>query len=467
VGWDLNLSGCTSLASLPKGLHVGRNLNLSGCTSLTSLPEGLHVGWGLNLSGCTSLASLPEGLHVGWDLNLSGCTSLTSLPEGLYVGYNLNLSGCTSLASLPEGLQLGMRGPLDLSGCTSLTSLPSWITQLGSGLTTEQRYHVYLENTGLSENILTRLRQTNAPGMQFHFSQRASVSKLVFMSLQEAFEFWNRKANKSFSLPKPIFTPEELTYVLDFLSRLTTTAEYKNSSTQPILAGRVLKAFQLMEENDDIKQQSYDKIYHGLTSCDDRIISALDEIELLVKLYELENSTMNKKDLREIGKSYFFLEKVGEKVNEHKKTLGWVDEIEVSLAFQTELTKRFKLPISTENMIFRRCAGATKEQIQAYGDAIEKEYTEEKLDNFLKIWSPWLKHCRREEVPPYKELESISSVKKEHECCILGVETDTPVEYGGNVYAYNAFVKLYLDNGQDPFTRKPIDLSQLKRVVST
>ena len=63
---DLNLAGCTSLQSLPKGLSVDGNLNLNRCTSLRELPEGLSVGWYLFLEVCTSLRELPQGLSVGW-----------------------------------------------------------------------------------------------------------------------------------------------------------------------------------------------------------------------------------------------------------------------------------------------------------------------------------------------------------------------------------------------------------------
>jgi hypothetical protein len=72
-------------------------LDLAGCTSLTSLPKGLTVGGWLNLRGCTALTSLPEGLTVEGEFYLRGCTSLTALPEGLAVGGSLYLGGCTSL----------------------------------------------------------------------------------------------------------------------------------------------------------------------------------------------------------------------------------------------------------------------------------------------------------------------------------------------------------------------------------
>jgi hypothetical protein len=73
--------------------------------------------------------------------------------------------------------------------------------------------------------------------------------------------------------------------ILNFLSWLTGTAEYKNLQARPVLAKRVIEAFSLMAEGESIKVRAFDIIEEGLTSCDDRIISALEEIELMVLLH--------------------------------------------------------------------------------------------------------------------------------------------------------------------------------------
>jgi len=65
-----SLPNCTSLSYLQVVLYVGC-LDLTNCTSLTSLPKGLVVDRnGLNLTNCKSLTSLPEGLKVSGKLQL-------------------------------------------------------------------------------------------------------------------------------------------------------------------------------------------------------------------------------------------------------------------------------------------------------------------------------------------------------------------------------------------------------------
>ncbi len=464
VGRNLNLSDCIRLASLPEGLCIiNGSLHLNGCIGLRSLPEGLRVKNILSLKGCISLVSLPQGLRVDVFLDLSDCISLVSLPEDLHVGYDLFLRHCTSLTSLPQKLHID--GDLYLQGCTNLTSLPAWITQLGLKPDGQVRA-VYLIGTGLSENIINRLRQTDAPGMQFYYSHAASAPHKAFKSLDEALEFWKEETkNTDLPLPKVMFASHELLKILEFLGRLTETAEYKNVKSRSILASRVMKTFKLMAENKDIKSRSYDAIYHGLTTCHDRVISALDEIELMGNIYQLENSNkMNETELRELGKRYLLLDMVNKKADEHKKTLAWVDEIEIYLAFQTVLADKLNLPLLTRNMLFRGCAQITTDELEKIGDKIKEECTPDAVEKFLSTWSPWIKFHRRNAVPSYDALKSIPATE-EKSCSITGDTTQQPVMYDKRIYDYDAFAQWFIENVGDPFTRQPIDLSKLVRVA--
>ena len=60
------------------------NVELSGCTSLVSLPDGFNPqGGAVDLRGCTSLVSLPDGFNPqGGAVYLSSCTSLINAVHG-------------------------------------------------------------------------------------------------------------------------------------------------------------------------------------------------------------------------------------------------------------------------------------------------------------------------------------------------------------------------------------------------
>ena len=66
---------------------------------LVSLPDNMKIE---DFIDCTSVVSLPSGLHVEGDLWLHNCASLTSLPDDLQVDGRLWLAGCTSLVLSDE-----------------------------------------------------------------------------------------------------------------------------------------------------------------------------------------------------------------------------------------------------------------------------------------------------------------------------------------------------------------------------
>ena len=450
VGGNLDL-GNASLTSLPNGLYVGGNLDLENI-NLMSLPDKLHVGGNLSLHTQTNLRSLPAKLHVGGNFYLRG-TRVTSLSDGLFVGGDLNLQE-TAVTSLPDGLFVG--GDLNLMGCTHLTSLPSWITTLGPGPDGRIRT-VSLENTGLSEAIIARLRATETPGMHFYFSHATSKPNHTFNTLAEAFTFWE-------VVPKPEIELEDndLTDVLDFLGRLTTTAEYQNLQSRPGLKERLKEAFNLMATDEEMKNLSIALITNGLSSCDDRIISALDEIELAVRIRQVGDSEA---ELRRLGRGMLLLEMVDKKAQEHATTLTWVDEVEISLAFRTGLAERLDLPLSTRNMIFRRCAQITDEKLQAIGDVILKECTPKRIEAFLSTWDPWIRHQRKLSVSPYDTLPVAEAEGVKQECVITRCPTDWPVMYNEQVYDYKSFVEIYVNQGVDSFTRQPLQWKKLQRIA--
>ncbi|HEX4838974.1 MAG TPA: NEL-type E3 ubiquitin ligase domain-containing protein [Rhabdochlamydiaceae bacterium] len=466
VRGDLDFINCIWITTLPQGLTVQGNLSLFDCMGLTSLPQGLTVQGNLSLFGCMGLTSLSQGLTVQGNLILFGCIGLTSLPQGLTVQGNLSLTYCTGLTSLSQGLTV--QGDLNFSDCTGLTSLPTWITTLGP-LANGRTRQIFLTNTGLSEALLNRLRETPAPGIQFYFSHAASEPAHIFSNLDTALTFWVKATNDATLVNPPITidSTEALANVLRFLSRLTETAEYKNPQARPVLAQRIIEAFNLMAEDEAIKGRAFDIIRQGLISCDDRITFALEEIELMALLHRIENTPHSEAQLRALGKRFLLLEMVNAKAEAHKSTLTWVDEIEVYLAFQIGLAERLNLPVKTRNMIFRGCAQVTDAQIQQAGDAVVREWTEEKLNDFLKNWGPWIAHQRKKgSVPAYEDLPVINRKLESGEICPFTQDIpEKPVLCGKAVYEYDALIRCYRIDGRNPVDRSEIDLKTLKRVV--
>ena len=463
VGGNLNLSDCTGLTALHEHLSVTGNLRLSDCTGLTALPENLSVGGDLNLSGCTGLTALPENLSVGGYLDLRDCTGLTALPENLSVTSNLDLKGCTGLTALPEHLSVG--GYLDLSGCTGLTALPNWITTLGE--TTEgTTRNVYLQNTGLSDTLIDRLRVEESPRMQFHFSRSAGQPEQQFSNVVEGLTFWRQLASADSEIPELSLMHDQATDLVRYLGRLTSTADYENQATRPVLAQRVMAITALLTGSDRIRDEAMDHIHHALTSCDDRIILALDDLDTMQLLDSAERKAFagNADELRELGLQMMRLDEVKRIARDHMKTLSWVDEIEVELAFQIGVRQQLALPGSTQHMIFRRCANVSDQDIGNAVNQVNTHCSDDNLQAYLAQWDPWQKYLRRQEVPTFDQLPQ-KTVDRIEDCAISAEKTPKMVALGDDHLDYDALVRAVVEYGKNPLTNSPMDWSNVFRLT--
>ncbi len=463
VGRYLDLRGCTGLTALPEHLSVGRYLDLRGCTGLTALPEHLSVGRYLALKGCTGLTALPENLSVGGDLDLEGCTGLTALPEHLSVGHCLDLRGCTGLTALPE--HLSVRGDLDLRGFTGLTALPNWITTLGE--TTEgNTRNVYLQNTGLSDTLIDSLREVEPPGMQFHFSRSAGQPEQQFSNVVEGLTFWRQLASADSEIPELSLMHDQATDLVRYLGRLTSTADYQNQATRPVLAQRVMAITALLTGSDRIRDEAMDHIHHALASCDDRIILALDDLDTMQLLDSAERKAFagNADELRELGLQMMRLDEVKRIARDHMKTLKWVDEIEVELAFQIGVRQQLALPGSTQHMIFRRCAKVSDQDIANAVNQVNTHCSDDNLQAYLAQWDPWQKYLRRQEVPTFDQLPQ-KTVDRIEDCAISAEKTPKMVALGDDHLDYDALVRAVVEYGKNPLTNSPMDWSNVFRLT--
>ena len=460
---NLGLRDCTGLTALPEHLSVTGTLRLLCCTGLTALPEHLSVGGDLDLEGCTGLTALPEHLSVGGSLELRGCTGLTALPVNLSVRGTLRLSGCTGLTALPENLSVG--GDLNLSDCTGLTALPNWITTLGE--TTEgNTRNVYLQNTGLSDTLIDSLREAESPGMQFHFSRSAGQPEQQFSNVVEGLTFWRQLASADSEIPELSLMHGQATDLVRYLGRLTSTADYQNQATRPVLAQRVMAITALLTGSDRIRNEAMDHIHHALTSCDDRIILALDDLDTMQLLDSAERKAFagNADELRELGLQMMRLDEVKRIARDHMKTLKWVDEIEVELAFQIGVRQQLALPCSTQHMIFRRCAKVSDQDIANAVNQVNTRCSDDNLQAYLAQWDPWQKYLRRQEVPTFDQLPQ-KTVDRIEDCAISAEKTPKMVALGDDHLDYDALVRAVVEYGKNPLTNSPMDWSNVFRLT--
>ena len=327
---------------------------------------------------------------------------------------------------------------------------------------------VYLTNTGLSQDIIRRLQESPSEGMQFHFDNRTIWSGSDnFATIEEAIGFWSNLTGSNGSAEdQSIQIPGQCTSTfLEFISRLKETAEYKNIQTQKTLASRIVSVISKMHEDAEFKEVALDYMHTAITSCHDRIIKGLDEIELKALVMQAEKEG-NKEALRQMGNGFMHLDALHEIIRKEViPTLNWVDEIEVILAFEIRLREKLCLPTQTETMLFRDCAGVTNERIEAVGRQVLKE-CEGRSDEYLAKWEPWKKYVRQEEVLSYEALnEGESPDGPDSECAITKVTAEEPVYIQGTkaVFDFEALKKHYIEKGTNPLTNQIFSWTDVRR----
>ncbi|KAN0036232.1 hypothetical protein ACTFIV_003215 [Dictyostelium citrinum] len=148
-----------------------------------------------------------------------------------------------------------------------------------------------LTGVGLSPAVLRRLQENaeNREDIQFHFSQEADEEYMIDCeTIPSALEFWQEEAKLSLDLEdlydrlhQHLTQVQDHENLLQFLIRLTGTADAYNVATKVPLARRVLQMIQLMAQDRGICSQFVYLIHQGLSSCDDRVMADLRHFKLL------------------------------------------------------------------------------------------------------------------------------------------------------------------------------------------
>lgn len=525
---SLNLN-CHALTSLPENLRIAGHLCLNRCSALTSLPDNLCVSGDIDSSRCTALRTLPSSLRVGRNLSLVDCTALTSLPNGLCIDGDLVLRGCTSLEAIPEDLLVG--GDLDLSWCPNITTLPSGI--LRWPVREDGRRHVInLESSGIPQTIIRMVVEVPPNGVRFRLGLPGAAHPMVaastdFGSLDEAVKFWlaldeARSSNSmagpssgcahgescadadssqsSSTLPPTQLSRggaiaalggEEAAALQSFLSRLRETADYANASTRPILTGRVMALLRAIDEHSDLRERLLAQMVVALTSCGDRVILSLNDMEIEQRTMALEGK--GREAHIAFARSLLALEEVRRQADQKVRDLPGVDEIEIRLAYEIRVADALalkaatssnciELPVSTRSMLFPHCASqVTSADIdQATGAALAAACDDDTLNAHLAVWPPWLRLMRSERVARLTRndiaIEDVGAMTDGQRealvgCCPISLCPPEPEDlvfiYCGRtlqVFGLEGLLQHWVEHGTNPVNRQSLDLGQLRRL---
>lgn len=389
-----------------------------------------------------------------------------------------------------------------------------------------RQHLITVGGSGISDRVVHRIITEAQPvGIRFPQNLRPvreapahfALSDSGFPSISAALEFWaNSGGDVASSSPNGAVTTTTTTTTVDsaarsrpdiaawtddagerdallnYLSRLRETADFRNPQTRPLLANRVMRLLSAMDGHVDLRERLLAQMAVATTSCGDRVILSMNDMEIEERQTLLEGK--GRGDLVKFARSMVALEEVRRRADEKIRNLPSVDEIEVRLAYEIRVGAALadesqrpadgdalELPVSTRTMLYPRCARqVTQADIdEAQAAARASANDEAKLGAFLAAWPLWHRLNRAEQAEYLKRadiaVEDTATLTAEQRDGLLGVcpislcapEPEELVYlHSGksvNVFVFEALLRHWVEHGTNPMNRQPLALGQLRR----
>ncbi|END7330970.1 E3 ubiquitin--protein ligase, partial [Salmonella enterica subsp. enterica serovar Newport] len=348
-------------------------------TRLPALPPGLRE-LSVSYNQLTSLPPLPPGLCKLSVFN-NQLASLPALPSGLQIlwAYRNRL---TRLPALPPGLR-------ELSVYRNqLTRLPESITGLSSEAT------VNLEGNPLSERTLQALRDiTSAPGYsgpRIRFDMAGASAPREVRALHLAVADWLMPAREGEPAPADrwhVFGQED--NAADFSLFLDRLSETENFIKDAGFKAQISSWLAQLAEDEALRANTFAMATEATSSCEDRVTFFLHQMKNVQLVHNAEKGQYDN-DLAALvatGREMFRLGKLEQIAREKVRTLAFVDELEVWLAYQNKLRKPLGLTSVTAEMRFFGVSGVTASDLRSAERQV-KAAEKSEFREWILQWGP-------------------------------------------------------------------------------
>ncbi|EEL2494584.1 E3 ubiquitin--protein ligase [Salmonella enterica] len=421
-------------------------------TSLPALPSGLRE-LSVSYNQLTSLPPLPSGL---WKLSVfnNQLASLPALPSGLQTlwAYRNQLP---SLPALPPGLR-------DLSvSHNQLASLPESITGLSSEATVD------LAGNPLSERTLQTLRDiTSAPdysGPRIRFDMAGPSVPREARALHLAVADWLTPEREGEPDPADSWhasgQEDNAAAFSLFLDRLRETENFEKDAG---FKAQISSWLALLAEDDVLRAKTFAMATEATSSCQDRITLALHHMKNVQLVHNAEKGVYdnNLPGLVSTGREMFRMEMLERIAREKARTLAFVDEIEVYLAYQNKLKKPLGLTSVTAKMRFFGVSGVTASDLRSAERQV-KAAEKREFSEWILQWGPLHSVLERKEPERFNALrekqisdyEDTYQMLSDTELKPFGLVGNTDAERTIGVRAMESAKKEFL-NGLRPFVEE-------------
>ncbi|QLH61890.1 hypothetical protein SYMBAF_01620 [Serratia symbiotica] len=379
-----------------------KELYLAGLR-LSSLSERLPPNITLLNVSDNHLCKLPDNLpETVTDIFVS-YNELTEIPENLPPGLKELTLESNQLESIPGNLPDTIEA-LDLAD-NRLSTLPDHLpdsllylflqnNQLQTipaslwRLPSEAR--VFLDGNPFSARTRRRLmdwvQMADYTGPRFFFSMSENRADAPPRPLSEAVKDW-LSAQTAESAWAAMEKEDNAAAFSAFLSRL---GETQNARENPAFKARVTDWLTRLVETPALRETTFAVAQEATTSCEDRVTLAWNDMQKVALVYDVESGTWDDRlpELMTVGCEMFCLEQLEQAARDKVKTLRFVDEVEVYLAYQTGLRDALRLTSAGERMRYGDVSGVTQEDLdRALVQVRERE--KRAFPTWLAQWAPW------------------------------------------------------------------------------
>ena len=313
-------------------------------------------------------------------------------PRSIYLNLEFNV-----LTEIPQVAPGSFRA--ELLARTFFTQSPEWISPQNL-----ERMKRYIESLGLDPD-----RPYPARGVLDSSEWGEGLTDEAWYEKTQA---WDCVEDEHGSVP-----------FFNEIRRLTESFDFKaeDRSYRAALTAKVWRMMEAMAENTELREKIFAEAT-STTNCVDggtQLFNAMG-IEVLVhEAYALANPGLVEAELLELARGKSRLDELGriarERVAERLRAgeqfyrpdtpAGTIDEVEVHLAYMTDLAERLDLPWQARGMQFRALSGVSKDMIEAARQRVlaleEGELLTERILE-QPIWMTYLENTHRQEFDALK-----------------------------------------------------------------
>lgn len=393
---NVNKNKLTELPALPTSLSE-LNADENRLTKLPPLPNTLRV-INVHHNHLTELPALPEQLKM-LDVEDNRLTQLPTLPRSLSQLYAAN----NRLTAIPRSSYINLR-MFDIEN-NRLTDLPIELYSMPNNSVVDVSNNPLRSSLIEYLQIYTTNRMPNQ-GVNIHFT---APSEIEFDNtqalLQDVVAEWFTTKNKDQIIQKwsGIANEENAAEFSQFLGGLKQTVSARNV---PTFNNEVTTWLNQLSDAPALRALTFAVALDASATCEDRVILTWNNMQDAVFIYQIERGDYDNKLLElmpKIRETYRLveLEKIAHEKTEQlnsqidsSRSDDEVDEIEVYLAYQTQLRDPLKLTSVAKEMRFFDVSYVTQNDLKSAEKKV-KELENKIFPDWLAQWFPWQKVLER------------------------------------------------------------------------